>query len=44
MELIQLPKILKYIWGTSYREGEAAGFIEDQISQVYTALYPNGFT
>jgi hypothetical protein len=34
MELIQLPKILKYmLLGTSYREGEAAGFIEDQISQ-----------
>jgi hypothetical protein len=23
--------------GTSYREGEAAGFIEDQISQEHTA-------
>jgi iron complex outermembrane receptor protein len=29
--------------GTSYREGEAAGFIEDQISQSLYCLYPNGF-
>jgi hypothetical protein len=40
MELIQLPKILKYmLWGTSYREGEAAGFIEDQISQELIPAY-----
>jgi iron complex outermembrane receptor protein len=40
MELIQLPKILKYmLWGTSYREGEAAGFIEDQISQELILAY-----
>jgi hypothetical protein len=40
MELIQLPKTLKYmLWGTSYREGEAAGFIEDQISQELILHY-----
>jgi iron complex outermembrane receptor protein len=27
------------LWGTSYREGEAAGFIEDQISQELILHY-----